>query len=74
METAAMEDKMETATLEVVEVTEVIGAEATLMASTAAEAEAGEGMEVSAGVPGEVTEVWEARETGWVTEGVTLLP
>ena len=69
-----MEDKMETATSEAVEVTEVPGAEATLMASTAAVAEAGEVMEVSAEVPGEVTGAWAVRETGWVTEGDTPLP
>ena len=69
-----MEDKMETATSEAVEVMEVPEAEATLMASTAAGAEAGEVMEDSAEVPGEVTGAWEARETGWVTEGDTPLP
>ena len=68
-----MEDKMETATSEDVEVMEDLGAEATLMASTAAGAEAEEVMEDSAEVPGEVTEAWEAREIGWDTEGDTPL-
>ena len=65
---------METATSEAVEVMEVPEAEATLMASTAAGAEAEEVMEDSAEVPGEVTGAWEVRGTGWDTEGDTPLP
>ena len=64
---------METATSEDVEVMEDLGAEATLMASTAAEAEAGEVMEDSAEDPGEVTGAWAVRVTGWVTEADTPL-
>ena len=68
-----MEDRTVTAISEAVADTEVPGVEETLKASTTAGAEAEEVMAVSAEVPGEDTGAWAAMETGWVTEGATLL-